>query len=128
MKPAKSHESTPFAPFADDTNSSKNKKDSFWLAKGVLLVCKRSPFGEQKGYIWKAKGLLFFNVKCLMLNVRCYAIWKGTINFNKFIVKAISTLASLLLFQNCLLFCRIRRLSISNDAYKRAHQVFSSKH
>ena len=51
MKSAKSHESTPFAPFADDTNSSKNKKDSFWLAKGVHLVCKRSPFGEQKGYI-----------------------------------------------------------------------------
>ena len=63
MKPAKSLESTPFALFADGTDSGENKKDSFWLAKGVLLVCKRSPFGEQKGYIWKAKGVLLESVK-----------------------------------------------------------------
>ena len=58
MKPAKSHESTPFAPFADGTNNSKNKKDSFWLAKGVLLVCKRGPFRVQKDSFWSAKGVL----------------------------------------------------------------------
>ena len=24
------------------------QKDSFWMAKGLLLVCKRTPFGGQK--------------------------------------------------------------------------------
>lgn len=44
MKPAKSPECTPFAPFTDGTISSKNKKDSFWRAKGLHLEGKRTPF------------------------------------------------------------------------------------
>ena len=34
------------------------EKESFWAAKGLHLGSKRSPFGGQKGYIWRAKGVL----------------------------------------------------------------------
>lgn len=37
------------------------KKESFWTAKGLHLGGKRSPFGEQKGDIWRAKGVLLEN-------------------------------------------------------------------
>ena len=36
-------------------------KESFWTAKGLHLGGKRSPFGGQKGYIWRAKGVLLEN-------------------------------------------------------------------
>ena len=36
-------------------------KESFWTAKGLHLGGKRSPFGRQKGYIWRAKGVLLGN-------------------------------------------------------------------
>lgn len=36
-------------------------KESFWSAKGLHLEGKRSPFGGQKGYIWRAKGVLLEN-------------------------------------------------------------------
>ena len=39
-------------------------KESFWTAKGLHLGGKRSPFGRQKEYIWRAKGVLLENVKC----------------------------------------------------------------
>ena len=42
------HKRTPFTP----------QKDSFWSAKGLLLLCKRTRFGRQKDSFWKAKGLL----------------------------------------------------------------------
>ena len=45
-------------------NIPHSKKDSFWVAKGLLLVCKRTRFGEQKDSFWKAKGVLFLNVEC----------------------------------------------------------------
>lgn len=35
------------------------EKESFWLSKGVLLVCKRTPFAPQKDSFCNAKGLLF---------------------------------------------------------------------
>ena len=35
------------------------EKESFWVAKGVLLVSKRSPFEGQKDNYWKAKGVVF---------------------------------------------------------------------
>ena len=34
------------------------QKDSFWLAKGLLLACKRTRFDEQKDSFWNAKGPL----------------------------------------------------------------------
>ena len=34
------------------------EKESFWVAKRVLLVSKRSPFEGQKDNYWKAKGVL----------------------------------------------------------------------
>ena len=34
------------------------QKDSFWLAKGLVLRCKRTPFTQQKDYIWRPKGVL----------------------------------------------------------------------
>lgn len=34
------------------------QKDSFWLAKGVVLACKRTRFDEQKDPFWNAKGVL----------------------------------------------------------------------
>ena len=37
------------------------EKESFWAAKGLHLGSKRSPFGGQKGYIWRAKGVLLEN-------------------------------------------------------------------
>ena len=40
------------------------KKDSFWLSKGVLLLCKCSPFGRQNESFCNPKGLLLENVKC----------------------------------------------------------------
>ena len=35
------------------------QKDSFWLAKGVVLMSKRTRFGMQKDPFWSAKGVLF---------------------------------------------------------------------
>ena len=37
------------------------QKESFWSTKGLHLGGKRSPFGGQKGYIWRAKGVLLEN-------------------------------------------------------------------
>ena len=34
------------------------QKESFWVAKGVLFECKRSPFEVQKGSFSSAKGVL----------------------------------------------------------------------
>ena len=34
------------------------QKDSFWLAKGLVLECKRTRFGMQKDPFWSAKGVL----------------------------------------------------------------------
>ncbi len=34
------------------------QKDSFWLAKGLVLMSKRTPFGVQKDSFWNAKGVL----------------------------------------------------------------------
>ena len=42
----------------DEANPSDFQKESFWLAKRVLLRCKRSPFGEQNESFWRAKGVL----------------------------------------------------------------------
>ena len=39
----------------DEANPSDFQKESFWLAKRVLLRCKRSPFGEQDESFWSAK-------------------------------------------------------------------------
>ncbi len=35
------------------------QKDSFWLAKGLVLESKRTRFGMQKDPFWSAKGVLF---------------------------------------------------------------------
>ena len=35
------------------------QKDSFWLAKGLVLMSKRTRFGMQKDPFWNAKGVLF---------------------------------------------------------------------
>ena len=35
------------------------QKESFWLSKGLVLECKRTPFELQKDSFWNAKGLLF---------------------------------------------------------------------
>ncbi len=45
----------------DEANPSDFQKESFWLAKRVLLRCKRSPFGEQNESFWRAKGVLLKN-------------------------------------------------------------------
>ena len=37
------------------------QKESFWLAKRVLLMSKTSPFGEQNESFWSAKGVLLKN-------------------------------------------------------------------
>ena len=37
------------------------QKESFWVAKGVLFECKRSPFEVQKGSFSGAKGVLLQN-------------------------------------------------------------------
>ena len=42
----------------DEANLSDFQKESFWLAKRVLLRCKRSPFDEQNESFWRAKGVL----------------------------------------------------------------------
>ena len=42
----------------DEANPSAFQKESFWLAKRVLLRCKRSPFGLQNESFWRAKGAL----------------------------------------------------------------------
>ncbi len=42
----------------DEANPSDFQKESFWLAKRVLLRCKRSPFDEQNESFWRAKGIL----------------------------------------------------------------------
>ena len=36
------------------------KKESFWLAKGLVLYCKRTPFTLQKDSFCKLKGLHFY--------------------------------------------------------------------
>ncbi len=36
-----------------------NQKDSFWIAKGFVLGCKRTRFEQQKESFCKAKGLHF---------------------------------------------------------------------
>ena len=45
----------------DEANPSDFQKESFWLAKRVLLKCKRSPFDEQNESFWRAKGVLLKN-------------------------------------------------------------------
>ncbi|WP_302428702.1 hypothetical protein, partial [uncultured Prevotella sp.] len=40
------------------TQNSKFKKESFWVAKRVLLGAKRSPFTMQNESFWNAKGLV----------------------------------------------------------------------
>ena len=45
----------------DEANPSDFQKESFWLAKRVLLMCKRSPFDEQNESFWRAKGVLLKN-------------------------------------------------------------------
>ena len=45
----------------DEANPSDFQKESFWLAKRVLLRCKRSPFEEQNESFWRAKGVLLKN-------------------------------------------------------------------
>ena len=35
------------------------EKESFWLAKRVLLVSNSCPFEGQKDNYWKAKGVVF---------------------------------------------------------------------
>ena len=45
----------------DEANPSDFQKESFWLAKRVLLRCKTSPFGEQNESFWRAKGVLLKN-------------------------------------------------------------------
>ena len=62
---------TPFAPFVGCMNCRLKQKDSFWLAKGVLLVCKRGPFRVQKDYIWSAKGVLLKMLSVMWGNVKC---------------------------------------------------------
>ena len=42
----------------DEANPSAFQKESFWLAKRVLLKSKTSPFGEQNESFWSAKGVL----------------------------------------------------------------------
>lgn len=34
------------------------QKDSFWVAKGLVLGCKRTRFGMQKDPFWNVKGVL----------------------------------------------------------------------
>ena len=46
---------------AEGTNCVCCEKESFWSAKGLHLGGKRSPFGRQKGYIGRAKGVLLGN-------------------------------------------------------------------
>ena len=38
------------------------EKESFWIAKRVLLVSKRSPFKRQKDNYWKTKGVLLISL------------------------------------------------------------------
>ena len=38
------------------------QKESFWVAKGVLLLFKRSPFTVQKGSFYNAKRVLLENM------------------------------------------------------------------
>ena len=45
----------------NEANPSDFQKESFWLAKRVLLRCKRSPFDEQNESFWRAKGVLLKN-------------------------------------------------------------------
>lgn len=42
---------------------SLNQKDSFWIAKGFVLGCKRTHFGQPKESFCKAKGLHFDYLK-----------------------------------------------------------------
>ena len=42
----------------DEANPSDFQKESFWLAKRVLLEGKRSPFEVQNESFWRAKGVL----------------------------------------------------------------------
>lgn len=45
----------------DEAIPSDFQKESFWLAKRVLLMSKTSPFGEQNESFWRAKGVLLKN-------------------------------------------------------------------
>ena len=45
----------------DEANPSDFQKESFWIAKRVLLMSKTSPFGEQNESFWSAKGVLLKN-------------------------------------------------------------------
>ncbi len=53
------------------------EKDSFWLSKGPLLGCKRTPFAMQNEPFWKAKGLLlFYGAKiAAFLSDNCCFLW-----------------------------------------------------
>ena len=42
----------------EETKRKLLQKDSFRLAKGLVLLSKRTPFGMQKDSFWDAKGLL----------------------------------------------------------------------
>ena len=57
----------------DEANPSDFQKESFWLAKRVLLRCKRSPFDEQNESFWSAKGVLLKNggYKSVLLSRKC---------------------------------------------------------
>ena len=43
--------------------------DCVYCGKGVLWECKRITFGRQKGYIWRAKGVLLEN-ECFYIRKR----------------------------------------------------------
>ena len=47
-----------------EENRGVSQKDSFWVAKGFVLKCKRTPFRMQKDSFWKAKGLLLKGTNC----------------------------------------------------------------
>ena len=57
----------------DEANPSVFQKESFWLAKRVLLMSKTSPFGEQNESFWSAKGVLLKNggYKSVLLTRKC---------------------------------------------------------
>ena len=57
----------------DEANPSDFQKESFWLAKRVLLKSKTSPFGVQNESFWSAKGVLLKNggYKSILLTRKC---------------------------------------------------------
>lgn len=44
------------------------QKESFCISKGFLLVCKCTPFGEQKESFYKPKGVHFYR-SCFLLEI-----------------------------------------------------------